>query len=227
MISVPNTERTPTITKPPKFIAAPSAINNSSTVKTVPTSTPSTSTPRITTSSSACTLTTTRALVRRKPSLTRAQPTGRTPPRVPVDTSHDVSRSPFSVSYSRTSSRSSGHDSIVGAEAAAIEAAIAHAQAVSAASRRLTFTGLTSLLPWGMISGAGGESTKPLCAVVEGDAEEEERTALLVPKKSGTVTREAQLERLRRELEAAGRPAIGVNSSAPCCSRCKTDVIEL
>ncbi|KAG8716294.1 hypothetical protein FRC11_005124 [Ceratobasidium sp. 423] len=227
-ISTPgDADRTPTITKPPKFIAAPSAINTLSTVKTVPISTPSTSTPRNTTSSSSCTSTTsTRALVRRKPSLTRAQPTGRTPPRVPVDTSHDVSRSPFSVSYSRTSSRSSRQDSIVGAEAAAIEAAIAQAQAVSAASRRLTFTGFTSLLPWGMISGAGGESTKPLCAVVEGGAEEE-RTALLVPKMSGTVTREAQLERLRRELEAAGRPVVGVNSSAPCCSRCKTDVIKL
>lgn len=165
--------------------------------------------------------------MRRKPSLTRAQPTGRTPPRVPVDTSCDVSRSPFSVSYSRTSSRASGRDSIVGAEAAAIEAAIAQAQVASAASRRLTFTGLTSLLPWGMISGAGGESTKPLCAAVEGGASGEERTALLGPKTSGTITREAQLERLRRELEVAGRPVVGVNSSAPCCTRCKTDVIEL
>ncbi|CAE6486649.1 unnamed protein product [Rhizoctonia solani] len=220
-------DRTPTITKPPKFIAAPTAINSLSIVKTVSTSTPSTSTPRITTSSSCTSTTSTRALVRRKPSLTRAQPTGRAPPQVPVDTSHDVSRSPFSVSYSRTSSRSSRHDSVVGAEAAAIEAAIAQAQAVSAASRRLTFTGLTSLLPWGMISGAGGESTKPLCAVVEGSAKEEERAALLVPKMSGTVTREAQLERLRRELEVAGRPVVGANSSAPCCSRCKTDVIEL
>ncbi|KAJ1309058.1 hypothetical protein OPQ81_004737 [Rhizoctonia solani] len=206
--------------KPPKFIAAPTATKPLSSSKTISTSTPSS---RITTSSSTST-TATRALVRRKPSLTRVQPTGRTPPRVPVDTSHDVSRSPFSVSYSRTSNRPSSHDSIVGAEAAAIEAAIAQAQAVSAASRRLTFTGLTSLLPWGMISGAGGESTKPLCAVVEGGAEEE-RT--LVPKMSGTVTREAQLERLRRELEVAGRPAVGVNSSSPCCSRCKTDVIEL
>ncbi|KAH7343386.1 hypothetical protein B0J17DRAFT_713568 [Rhizoctonia solani] len=222
-----NADRTPTITKPPKFIAAPTAINSLSTIKTVSTSTPSTSTPRITNSSSCTSTTSTRALVRRKPSLTRAQPTGRTPPRVPVDTSHDVSRSPFSVSYSRTSSRSSRHDSVVGAEAAAIEAAIAQAQAVSAASRRLTFTGLTSLLPWGMISGAGGDSTKPLCAIVDGSAKEEERAALLVPKMSGTVTREAQLERLRRELEVAGRPVVGANPSAPCCSRCKTDVIEL
>ncbi|CAE6522557.1 unnamed protein product [Rhizoctonia solani] len=227
-ISVPeDADRTPTITKPPRFIAAPSAINTISTIKTAPTSTRSTSTPRTTTSSSSCTSTTsTRALVRRKPSLTRAQPTGRTPPRVPVDTSHDVSRSPFSISYSRTSSRSSRQDSIVGAEAAAIEAAIAQAQAVSASSRRLTFTGFTSLLPWGMISGAGGEPTKPLRAVVEGSTEVE-RNALLVPKMSGAVTREAQLERLRRELEVAGRPVVGVNSSAPCCSRCKTDVIEL
>ncbi|CAE6356928.1 unnamed protein product [Rhizoctonia solani] len=216
-------DRTPTMAKPPKFIAAPTTTN---TFRTVPTTTPSTSTPQITNSS--CTSTTsTRALVRRKPSLTRAQPTGRTPPRVPADTSHDVSRSPFSVSYSRTSSRSSRHDSVVGAEAAAIEAAIAQAQAVSAASRRLTFTGLTSLLPWGMISGAGGESTKPLCAVVEGGVKEEEGAALLVPKMSGTVTREAQLERLRRELEVAGRPVVGVDSSTPCCSRCKTDAIEL
>ncbi|KEP55360.1 hypothetical protein V565_005910 [Rhizoctonia solani 123E] len=219
-------DRTPTIAKPPKFIAAPTT-NPLSAVKTVSTSTPSTSSPRVTTSSSRTSTTSTRALARRKPSLTRAQPTGRTPPRVPVDTSHDVSRSPFSVSYSRTSSRSSRHDSVVGAEAAAIEAAIAQAQAVSAASRRLTFTGLTSLLPWGMISGAGGESTRPLCAVVEGGAKEEEQAALLVPKMSGTVTREAQLERLRRELEVAGRPVVGVHSSAPCCSRCKTDVIEL
>ncbi|CAE6411952.1 unnamed protein product [Rhizoctonia solani] len=220
-----NTDRTPTLVNPPRFIAAPTGMNTLSTVKTVSTNMPSTSTPRITT---PCTSTSsTRALVRRKPSLTRAQPTGRAPPRVPVDTSHDVSRSPFSVSYSRTSSRSSRQDSIVGAEAAAIEAAIAQAQAISAAaSKRLTFTGLTSLLPWGMISGAGEESTKPLCAVVESGVEEE-RTALLLPKTSGTVTREAQLERLRRELEVAGRSVVGVNLPSPCCSRCKMEVIEL
>ncbi|GAB1519714.1 hypothetical protein RhiTH_002782 [Rhizoctonia solani] len=222
-----NAVRTPTLVNPPRFIAAPTVMNTS-TVKTVSTSTPSTSTPRIMTSS-CISDSSTRALVRRKPSLTRVQPTGRAPPRVPVDTSHDVSRSPFSVSYSRTSSRSSRQDSIAGAEAAAIEAAIAHAQAVSAsaaASRRMTFTGLTSLLPWGMISGAGEEANKPRCAVVEGGVEEE-RTTLLLPKTSGTVTREAQLGRLRRELEVAGRPVVGVNSSSPCCSRCKTDVIEL
>ncbi|CAE7224704.1 unnamed protein product [Rhizoctonia solani] len=219
-------ERTPTMAKPPRFIAAPTTTNTLSTIKTVPTSTSAMSSPR-TTNSSCTSTTSTRALVRRKPSLTRAQPTGRTPPQVPANTSHDVSRSPFSVSYSRTSSRSSRHDSIVGAEAAAIEAAIAQAQAVAAASRRLTFTGLASLLPWGMISGAGGESTQPLRAVVEGGAKEEDQTALLVPKTSGTVTREAQLERLRRELEVAGQPVVGVNTSAPCCSRCKTDVIEL
>ncbi|ELU45489.1 hypothetical protein AG1IA_00478 [Rhizoctonia solani AG-1 IA] len=86
----------------------------------------------------------------------------------------------------------------------------------------MTFTGLTSLLPWGMISGAGEEANKPRCAVVEGGVEEE-RTTLLLPKTSGTVTREAQLGRLRRELEVAGRPVVGVNSSSPCCSRCKTD----
>lgn len=211
--------------KPPRFFAAPSSssrpISSATTL-----STPHT---RITTDSTSPN----RALVRRNPSLTRAQPTGRAPPRVPVDTSHDTSRSPFSFSYSRTSSRSSGsRNSIVGQEAAAIESAIAQAQAVAAQSRRLTFTGLTNLLPWGVISSVGSVAatkssvTAPLCTVAEGEEEQK----LLAPSRrseDGTVTREAQLERLRRELRVAGRPVVGVSVSGPCCSRCKSDVIQL
>jgi hypothetical protein len=230
-----DTDRTPTMAEPPKFIAAPAPRalatklpSNSLLTDTLSSSsiTPDT---RITTTSTSA-QSTNRALVRRKPSLTRAQPTRRAPPRVPVDTSCDVSRSPFSISYSRTSSRSSGsRNSTVGAEAAAIEAAIAQAQAVATAaqSKRLTLTGLTSLFPWGMISGAAAPlvtESAPLYTVLEG---EEERRQLVPRQENGTVSRKAQLERLRRELQVAGRPVVGTTLSGPCCSRCKADVIQL
>jgi hypothetical protein len=152
-----------------------------------------------------------RAPVPAKPSLTRAQPIGRAPPRVPVDPSHDKSRSPFSVSYSRTSGRSSGSRTLV-VEAAAIEAAIAQAQAQQQ-QPRLTLAGLTSLIPWGM----GGAAKSAPSRVVQGV---EQRT-LISRKENGTVSREAQLARLRREMQS------GKVSSEPCCSRCKSDVIQL
>ncbi|KAG9089660.1 hypothetical protein FS749_001155 [Ceratobasidium sp. UAMH 11750] len=157
-----------------------------------------------------------RTLMRRKPSLTRAQPTGRAPPRVPFDPSYDNKpRSPFSVSYSRTSSRSSKSRLSI-AEAEAIEAAIEQARAQALAQQpRLTLAGLTSLIPWGR--GTGG-ATK---SVPARDEEREEQKPLVARKESGTVSREVQLARLRREMQA------GKTSSGPCCSRCKSDVIQL
>lgn len=214
--------QTPTTAKPPKFIAAPAAriVPSASTNSGVSITRPSTSSSRSATSSTNSS-TTPRALVRRKPSLTRAQPTGRAPPRVPLDTSHDKSRSPFSISYSRTSSRSSGSRASIAAgqaEAAAIEAAIAQARAQ--AQSRLTLAGLTSFLPWGGIglgNSAGVDSVEPASARVS----EEQRP--LVRHESGRVSREAQLARLR----AAGQPRALSVSSGPCCTRCRSDVIQL
>ncbi|KAG9104721.1 hypothetical protein FRC06_011615 [Ceratobasidium sp. 370] len=182
---------TPKMAKPPMFTPAP-------TISTTP----------IRPSSNG------RTLVRRKPSLTRAQPKGRAPPRVPFDPSYDNKpRSPFSVSYSRTSSRSS-KSRLSTTEAEAIEAAIEQARALAQQQSRLTLAGLSSLIPWGRRTGGVAKSA-PVCD------EEREEQMLLVRKESGTVSREAQLARLRREMQA------GKTLSGPCCSRCKSDVIQL
>ncbi|QRW01899.1 hypothetical protein RhiLY_00896 [Ceratobasidium sp. AG-Ba] len=190
----PDQDPTPKMTKPPTFTPAPTA-----RAKT-------------TTSSN------TRTLTRRKPSLTRAQPTGRAPPRVPFDPSYDKkSTSPFSVSYSRTSSRSSKSRLSV-TEAEAIEAAIAQAQAIAQQQQqqrqsRLTLAGLTSLIPWGVGSG-GARTNRP-------EEREDSRSLVMSNERSGTVSREAQLARLQREMQS------GKLMSGPCCSRCKSDIIHL
>ncbi|KAG8744256.1 hypothetical protein FRC12_014841 [Ceratobasidium sp. 428] len=193
---------TPKMAKPPTFTPAPTT--SFSTTSTKSSSPSSSSSPR--------------TLVRRKPSLTRAQPTGRAPPRVPFDPYDQKSRSPFSVSYSRTSSRSSKSRLSI-AEAEAIEAAIEQAQAVALAQQqsRLSLAGLTSLIPWGMRSNGVPKVAAPVCEV-------EERVVVQKPvvrKESGSVSREAQLARLRREMQS------GKVLSGPCCSRCKSDVIQL
>ncbi|KAG8746408.1 hypothetical protein FRC10_005119 [Ceratobasidium sp. 414] len=192
--SSPGSDSTPKMAKPPTFTPAP-------TTSTTPTRS----------------LSNARTLARRKPSLTRAQPTGRAPPRVPLDPSYDNKpRSPFSVSYSRTSSRSSKSRLSI-AETEAIEAAIeqARTQALAQQQSRLTLAGLTSLIPWGRGT-SGVAKSAPVC-----DEERAGQRPLVAGKESGTVTREVQLARLRREMQA------GKTLSGPCCSRCKSDLIQL
>ncbi|QRV72857.1 hypothetical protein RhiJN_00871 [Ceratobasidium sp. AG-Ba] len=174
--STSDQDPTPKMTKPPTFTPAPTA-----RAKT-------------TTSSN------TRTLTRRKPSLTRAQPTGRAPPRVPFDPSYDK-KSRLSVT-----------------EAEAIEAAIAQAQAIAQQQQqqrqsRLTLAGLTSLIPWGVGSG-GARTNRP-------EEREDSRSLVMSNERSGTVSREAQLARLQREMQS------GKLMSGPCCSRCKSDIIHL